>query len=155
HMERAFRQTELQFEGAFKCLTAVEGKRAGTETLRARVEYRILVVVNDLNHDAHVVMTSPGTSFDCDVQLVARIELDACAASIVCCDLSDHNATLLVTCTVRALLLPARVIGLDDLCSWPNHLHLAPLQQQAALTQVCNCAQIVGYEDNSGAAHNY
>src|SRR5438874_7504173 len=75
HVKRTLRQTEIEFESTRKCLIIVEGNGACPQALGARVEHGILVIIDNLNHHTHIVMTSPSTSLDGNVQLAVRLKL--------------------------------------------------------------------------------
>src|SRR2546426_1344848 len=105
------------------------------------------MVVDNLNHNAHLVVRSSCTSFDCDSQLAARVELDARAAVIVSDDMREQNAAVGVN---DALLLSSAEVRPDDVVRRPDHLYPALFQQQAARAEIRDRAKIVGNEDDCG-----
>src|SRR5213593_381411 len=110
------------------------------------------MVVDNLNHDAHVVVTSSCTSFDCDSQLAARVELDARAAVIVSDNMRKQNAAVGIN---DALVLSSAEVRPDDVVSRSDHLYPTLFQQQAARAEVGDRAKIVGNEDDCGTARDH
>src|SRR5262245_40145853 len=105
HMKRALRQTQIQFEGAAKRLIRVETYWARTQSLRASIEHKILVVVDNRYHHAHVIVAGAGVGFDCNIHLVAGLELNAQPAFSVNLDMRNPQATVAAVFWTQALLL--------------------------------------------------
>src|SRR5207245_5008965 len=108
---------QIQFEGALELLITIEGNGVCSEALSAGLVHGILMVVDNLNHNAHLGVTSSCTSFDCDSQLAARVELDAGAAVIVSDYVREQNAAVGVN---DATLLSSPEVHSDDVVSRPD-----------------------------------